>query len=162
MVTETDSALNNDQLLSKNHGNLILPDWVIATPSTSADMRRHKHISWILHFSNSARMHWIITVLLPFLISIGWTSTGWCKLIFYGAPFIFTQFITHGFTCSEPCCVHIKRPIFWKLTRTWYMQYEFFDCGCDIVCIWYWMITFSQIVQQNSNLSSFQSLAPRL
>ena len=26
--------LNNDQLLSKNRGNLMLPDWVIATPSS--------------------------------------------------------------------------------------------------------------------------------
>ena len=24
-----------------------------------------------------------------------------------------------------------------EATRTWYMQYKFFDCRCDIVCIWY-------------------------
>ena len=80
----------------------------------SADIRRHKHFSWTLHSSNSVRMHWIIIVLSPFLISIRWT-TGQCKLIFNWAPFIFTQFEPHGFTCSEPCCAHIKRPIFWKL-----------------------------------------------
>ena len=28
---------------------------------------------------------------------------------------MFTQFEPHGFTCSESCCAHIKRPIFWRL-----------------------------------------------
>ena len=59
-------------------------------------------------------MHRIIIVLLLFLISIQWTI-GLCKLIFNWAPLIFTQFEPHDFTCSEPCYVHIKRPIFWKL-----------------------------------------------
>ena len=43
LVTEIDSALNNNELLSTNHGNLMLPDSVIATPSTSADIRKHRH-----------------------------------------------------------------------------------------------------------------------
>ena len=133
LVTETDSALNNDQLLSKNHGNLMLPDRGIPTPSTSADMRRHKHFSWILHFSNSGRMHWIIIVLLPFLISIGWTSTGWCKLILYWAPFIFTQFVTHALS---PVVFILKGLYFGSLLGICNMSFLIAD-RCDIVCIWY-------------------------
>ena len=69
---ETNSALNAGQKLSKNHGDLMLPDRVIAgsTFQRSADVRRHKHFSRTLHFSNSVRMHRTIKVLLPFLISI--------------------------------------------------------------------------------------------
>ena len=138
-VTETYSVLNNDQLLSKNHGNLILPDtsWLSYCNSKflkSADIQRHKQFSWTLHSSNFVRMHWIIIVLLPFLISIGWT-TGWCKLIFDWAPSIFTQFVPHGFTC----------PVVLILTGLYFGSYQdlvyaicvFWLQLCDIVCIWY-------------------------
>ena len=33
-LTQTDSALNADQQLSKNHGDLMLPDTVTATQSS--------------------------------------------------------------------------------------------------------------------------------
>ena len=49
--------------------------------------------------------------------------------------FNFTQFVSHGLTCSELCCAHIKRHIFWKLQG--YIQHELSDCRCDILCIWY-------------------------
>ena len=78
----------------------------------SADIRRHKHFSWILHSNNSVRMHRIIMVLLPFFISIQWTI-GLCQLIFNWAPLIFTQFEPHGFSCSEPCCAHINPILYW-------------------------------------------------
>ena len=42
-VTQTDSALNTDQILAKNYGNLMLPDRVIA--AQNADIRRHKYFS---------------------------------------------------------------------------------------------------------------------
>ena len=29
--------------------------------------------------------------------------------------FNFTQFVSRGLTCSELCCAHIKRHIFWEL-----------------------------------------------
>ena len=116
-LTQTDSAVNawQSRKLSKNHGDLVLPDSYYSSKfKKSADIRRHKHFLWTLHSSNSVRMHRIIIVLLPFLISIQWTI-GLCKLIFNWAPLIFTQFGQHGFTCSEPCCAHINRPLFWKL-----------------------------------------------
>ena len=49
-----------------------------------------------------------------------------------------------------------------EATRAWHIQHEFFDCKCDIVCIWGTMITFSQGGAAKSNPSSFQSLAPGL
>ena len=72
-VAQTDSALNTDQILSKNHSNLMLPDRVIATPSSQKVLTKgdinilHE---FYLHSSNSVRIHWIIIALLPFLISI--------------------------------------------------------------------------------------------
>ena len=42
-ATQTDSALNTDQILAKNYGNLMLPDRVIAPQN--ANIRRHKHFS---------------------------------------------------------------------------------------------------------------------
>ena len=102
----------------------------------SADIRRHKHFSWILHFSNSVRLHRIIIVLFQFLISIQWTI-GLCKLIFNWAPLIFTQFEPHDFTCSEPCCAHIKKGYSLEASRTWHIQHEFSDSRCDIDCVWH-------------------------
>ena len=127
----------------------------------SADIRRHKHSLWTLHSTNSVRMHLIILVLLPFLISIQ-STIGLCKLIFNWAPLIFTQFEPYGFTWSEPCCVHIKAAYILEATSTWHIQHEFYDCRCDIVCIWYNDNFLTRGVQQKSNLSSFQSLAPGL
>ena len=44
---QTDSALNASRTLSKNHGDLMLPDRVIATQSSKkiVDIRRRKHFS---------------------------------------------------------------------------------------------------------------------
>ena len=39
--------------------------------------------------------------------------------------------------------------------------HEFSDCRCDIVCIWY-NDKFLKKGQQNSDLRSFQNLAPSL
>ena len=45
-LTQTDSALNADQKLSKNHDDLMLPDRVIGTQSSKkVDTRTHKHFS---------------------------------------------------------------------------------------------------------------------
>ena len=52
------------------------------------------------------------------------------------APLIFTQFEPHVFTCSEPCCAHIKRPVFWKLPGLG-ISNIISDSRCDVVCIWY-------------------------
>ena len=54
---------------------------------------------------------------------------GMVQVNFQLCSFNFTQFVSHGLTCSELCCAHIKRHIFGS--------YEFSDCRCDIVCIWY-------------------------
>ena len=51
--------------------------------------------------------------------------------------FNFTQFVSHGLTCSELCCAHMKKAYILEAMRTWYIQHEFSDCRCDIVCIWY-------------------------
>ena len=61
---------------------------------------------------------------------------GMVQVNFQLCSFNFTQFISHGLTCSELCCAHIKRHIL-EATRTWYIQHEFSDCKCDIVRIWY-------------------------
>ena len=115
---QTDSALlNADKKLSKNHGDLMLPDWDLLQLKVpkNADKRRHENFSWTLHYSNSVKMHRIIIVLLLVLISIQWTI-GLCKLTFNWAPLIFTQFEPHEFTCVVvPCCAQIKVPILWKL-----------------------------------------------
>ena len=111
-------------------------------------------------------MHRIIIVLLRFSISIQWTI-GLCKLIFNLAPSVFTQFEPHGFTCSEPCCGPIKRPIFWKLPGFGISNKNFLITDV-IEFLSGTMITFSAGggggggVRQKSNLSSFQSLAPGL
>ena len=44
-LRQTDSALNADKKVSKNHSDLMLPDRVIATQSSKkgTDMRRHEH-----------------------------------------------------------------------------------------------------------------------
>ena len=74
--------------------------------------------------------------------------------------FNFTQFVSHGLTCSELCCAHIKRHIFWKVRRLGISNMSFLIADV-IVCIWY-NDKFLKKVQQNSNLRSFQNLAPRL
>ena len=56
---------------------------------------------------------------------------------------------------------HIKRPIFWKLPGPRISNMNFLIADM-ISFVSGTMITFSQGVQQKSNLSSFQSLAPGL
>ena len=136
-LTQTDSALNADQKLSKNHGDLMLPDRVTAIQNSKKVLTSEdKHFSWTLHWSSDpARMHRIIIVLLPFLISIQWTIA-LCKLIYNRAPLIFTQFELHGFTSSWALLCSYLKAYMLEATRTWHIQHEFSDWRCDIVCIW--------------------------
>ena len=56
----------------------------------------------------------------------------------------FTQFEPHGFTCAaEPCCAHIKRPLFWKIPELGISSMNFLiaDVIYLVSCT---MITFSQ------------------
>ena len=75
--------------------------------------------------------------------------------------FNFTQFVSHRLTCSELCCAHIKRHIFWKLRGLGISNTSFLIADV-IQYVSGTMISFSKRVQQNSNLRSFQNLAPRL
>ena len=59
------------------------------------------------------------------------------------SSFNFTQFEPHGFTCSEPCCAHTKRPIVSKLQGIGISNVNFFIADN----MWFvsgTVITFSQ------------------
>ena len=58
---------------------------------------------------------------------------GMVQVNFQLCSFNFTQFVSHGLTCFELCCSHILEAM-----STWYIQHEFSDCRCDIVCICIW------------------------
>ena len=107
-LTQTDSALKADQKLLKNHGDLMLPDRIIATQS--ADIRKHQHFSWTLHSSGSIKdaseHHSSFTIFDKHSM----------KYRAVQVDFQFYPIWTTWFhICSEPCCAHVKRPIFWKL-----------------------------------------------
>ena len=53
----------------------------------------------------------------------------------------FTQIVSHSLTCSELCCAHIKRHIFWKLRGLGISNMSFLiadNCRCDIVIVRIW------------------------
>ena len=50
--------------------------------------------------------------------------------------FNFAQFVSHGSTCYELCCAHIKRYIFWKVRGLGISNMSFLITDV-IVCIWY-------------------------
>ena len=86
---------------------------------------------------------------------------GMVQVNFQSCSFNFTQFVSNGLTCSELCCAHIKRHIFWKLRGLSISNMSFLIADV-IYFVSGTMISFSDRVQQNSNLRSFQNLAPRL
>ena len=82
-----------------------------------------------------------------------------CEVGFQLSSFNFTQYETHGFTCFEPCCAHIKWPIFWKLPGLGKSNVNFL-----IADVTYFvsgtMITFSQgraIKIKSEHFSEFRS-----
>ena len=61
---------------------------------------------------------------------------GMVQVNFQLCSFNFTQFVSHGLTCSELCCAHIKRHIFWKVRGLGISNMSFLIADV-IVCIWY-------------------------
>ena len=61
---------------------------------------------------------------------------GIVQVNFQLCSFNFTQFVSHGLTCSELCCAHIKRHIFWKVRGLGISKMSFLIADM-IVCIWY-------------------------
>ena len=88
-------------------------------------------------------------------------NDGTVQVNFQLCSFNFTQFVSHGLTCSELCCAHIKRHIFWKLRGLGISNMSFLIADV-IYFVSGTMISFSKRVQQNSNQRSFQNLAPRM
>ena len=61
---------------------------------------------------------------------------GMVRVNFQLCSFNFTQFVSHGLTCSELCRAHIKRHILWKVRGLDISSLSFLIADV-IVCFWY-------------------------